>query len=105
MFASHLDTSSSSQSRIKILLYFYEKQKKSSWFSSNEDLMWEQWILSLTLTQAKTEKEEIQAKKKLESDLTAFLKEISFKCMERLDSIPPITSNEPFPFQVNLKFI
>ncbi len=61
---------------------------------------WEQWIFSFTLTQARGEREELDARKRMALDLQALLEQISIKSLETLDHIPPLTSSDAFPFQV-----
>ena len=61
-----------------------------------------QWIFTVSLTQARNEKEELEAKKRTEEDLQNLLGLLSLTSLEELNHIPPITSSEAFPFQVSL---
>jgi hypothetical protein len=61
---------------------------------------WEQWIFSFTLTQARGEREELEARKRMAQDLQGLLELISTRSLETLDHIPPLTSSDAFPFQV-----
>lgn len=62
---------------------------------------WEQWIFSFTLTQARGEREELEARKRMAQDLQGLLEMISTRSLETLDHIPPLTSSDAFPFQVS----
>ena len=88
--------------RVGILFYEKGKGSSSTWFSGSNDICWEQWIINVKITQALGEKDEIQAKKQLEADITQLLHNISDTTMQSLDHIPALTSNAPFPFQIVL---
>ncbi|KAI9206466.1 autophagy-related protein [Polychytrium aggregatum] len=86
-----------------IIMFSERREKKSTWFVKvSDDSCWEQWIVTLTLTQAKTEKEQIESKKMVETQLLNCLSSISQKTNDHKDHIPPVTNNDtyPFPFQI-----
>ena len=98
-FASLVELSSP---KGRIALLFHEKKPKKTWFAGSNEACWEQWIFSITVRQARTERDEIEAKKRMRKDLQAMLMRISCKTCEQMDHIPPITSSEAFPFEVRV---
>ncbi|KAJ3325544.1 hypothetical protein HDU76_013137 [Blyttiomyces sp. JEL0837] len=88
-----------------ISIFFTERRAKKNnyWFGkAEEEVCWEQWLISLTLTQARTEREQLEAKKAVETQLLTALSKITQKANENKDHVPPITNTDsyPFPFQI-----
>ncbi|KAJ3040671.1 hypothetical protein HDV00_010564 [Rhizophlyctis rosea] len=90
-----------SPNKTQLAVMFFERRPKKSWFSkSEEEVCWEQWLITLTTTTSKTEREQIEARKSLRENLVNALTTISQKTNEQKEHIPPITNNDPFPFQI-----
>ncbi|RMZ18332.1 hypothetical protein D0862_00397 [Hortaea werneckii] len=108
-----LDTASNQQSpqytskagRGSIVLQFLEKKRrKAGWFGvkGEEETVWENWVISVTLTSARSETEAARNKTSMEASLQkAAMKVVTLVNAER-GHIPPITTNEtnPFPYQI-----
>ncbi|RMY11936.1 hypothetical protein D0867_07924 [Hortaea werneckii] len=108
-----LDTASTQQSpqytskagRGCIVLQFLEKKRrKAGWFGvkGEEETVWENWVISVTLTSARSEMEAARNKTSMETSLQkAAMKVVTLVNAER-GHIPPITTNEtnPFPYQI-----
>ncbi|RMX85406.1 hypothetical protein D0869_03856 [Hortaea werneckii] len=108
-----LDTASTQQSpqytskagRGSIVLQFLEKKRrKAGWFGvkGEEETVWENWVISVTLTSARSETEAARNKTSMETSLQkAAMKVVTLVNAER-GHIPPITTNEtnPFPYQI-----
>lgn len=86
---------------LHLLIKFYSK-KEAKWFN-NSDEIWEEWIISINITRAKTEREQIQARSSLETDLHLLMGQISSESGKKRDHIPPILDANPFPFQITFQ--
>lgn len=108
--------------RGQIAVEFYERRPKKAWFSKAEEkVCWEQWLLSVTLVNprtdsgtsetfshglgnipANTETERARARASIEHQLQKAVLEIITTASLRKDHIPPITTNDtnPFPYQI-----
>ncbi|KAI8900444.1 hypothetical protein BC833DRAFT_581700 [Globomyces pollinis-pini] len=101
---SQVDLSATKQ--MQVAVHFYEKKHKKSWFSTvtskEDDSRWEEWIITIHLSRATTEKEQIMAKANLIQSLQTLLMTISLESGVKRDHIPPILNSEPFPFDITL---
>ncbi|KAK5121937.1 hypothetical protein LTR85_004509 [Meristemomyces frigidus] len=112
-FIRALDTASTQQSpqynpkagRSTIVVQFLEKKRrKAGWFGvkGEEETVWENWIIEVTLSSARSESEAVRNRRTMEKSLqTAAMKIVTIVNKER-DHIPPITTNEtnPFPYHI-----
>lgn len=107
--------------RGQIAVEFYERRPKKAWFSKAEEkVCWEQWVLSVTLVNPRTDSgtssyvctyptgfadnltERARTRASIEHQLQKAVLEIITTAGLRKDHIPPITTNEsnPFPYQI-----
>ncbi|KAI9094301.1 hypothetical protein DFS34DRAFT_651988 [Phlyctochytrium arcticum] len=85
----------------QMAVMFFERRPKKSWFTkSEEEVCWEQWVLTITIHTSRTEREQIDARRQIQKDLVTVLQTISQVSNEQKDHIPPIVNNDPFPFQI-----
>ena len=111
-FVRQLDSASTQPSpqyqpkagRGQLVLQFLEKKRKKGWFvaKADEETVWENWILEVSLTSARSEPEASRNRKQMEKQLqNAAMKIVQIVNRER-NHIPPITTNEanPFPYQI-----
>ncbi|KAJ3278690.1 hypothetical protein HK104_002104 [Borealophlyctis nickersoniae] len=92
---------SGTSNKVQLAVMFFERRAKKSWFTkTEEEVCWEQWLLTLTLTQSKTEREQIESRKSLRNELLSSLLSITQRTNEQKDHIPPLTSSDPFPYQI-----
>ncbi|KAI8930315.1 hypothetical protein BC831DRAFT_395327 [Entophlyctis helioformis] len=88
---------------LQISVSFYERRPRKSWFTkADEDVCWEEWSLLIALTQATTEQQQLQAQTQLAKDVAETLMAIAREANEKKDHIPPMLSNDPFPFQITV---
>ncbi|KAM9988298.1 hypothetical protein ACTFIZ_003672 [Dictyostelium cf. discoideum] len=80
----------------QLSISFYEKRTKTTIFSNNNNVCWEQWIISFQLVHAMDQKS-------LFSQLTDTINKI-IENVNQEKSIPPITSSNemPFPFSIQI---
>ncbi|KAI8853194.1 hypothetical protein BC829DRAFT_22817 [Chytridium lagenaria] len=86
-----------------IAIMFLERRAKKYWFTkTEEEICWEHWTVNISISQSRTEKEQIEAKRSIEKNLFECLMNITQKCNENKDHVPPIVNNDtyPFPFQI-----
>ena len=113
-FVRQLDSASTQPSpqyqpkagRGQLVLQFLEKKRKKGWFvaKADEETIWENWILEVSLTSARSEPEASRNRKQMEKQLqNAAMKIVQIVNRER-NHIPPITTNEanPFPYQIHV---
>ena len=86
------------------MVQFSEKKRKKGWFvaKADEETVWENWVVDVTLTSARSEPEAVRNRRQMENHLqSAVLKVIQTVNRER-NHIPPITTNDanPFPYQI-----
>jgi hypothetical protein len=111
-FIRQLDSASTQQSpqyqpkagRGQLVVQFLEKKRKKGWFvaKADEETIWENWVIDVTLTSARSEPEAVRNRRQMENQLqSAVLKVIQTVNRER-NHIPPITTNDtnPFPYQI-----
>ena len=107
-----LDSASTQQSpqyqpkagRGQLVVQFLEKKRRKGWFvaKADEETVWENWIIDVTMTTARSEPEANRNRWQMERQLqAAVLKIIQIADCQR-DHIPPITTNDtnPFPYQI-----
>jgi hypothetical protein len=90
--------------RGQLVVQFLEKKRRKGWFvaKADEETVWENWIIDVTLTSARSEPEAARNRRQMEKQLqTAAMAVIQTANRER-DHIPPITSTDsnPFPYQI-----
>ncbi len=95
-----IDTVSSKQYQISIS--FYEKKPKKSWFTKEDDGCWEEWNITIEITRATSEKEQIIAKTNLSRALFSNLIHITTEAGNKRDHIPPILNSDPFPYTITI---
>jgi len=97
--------SPTSKSRGQITVSFLEKRtaKKSSWWAPNEkEKAWEEWIISVNVESASTERERAFVDAETRRQLVQFqTRSLAFVNDQRAH-IPPITSSESFPFPIEI---
>ncbi|CUS11476.1 unnamed protein product [Tuber aestivum] len=82
---------------------FYERRPKKNWFSkAEENVCWEQWMLTVTVVSARTDADRAKLRTSMEAQLQAAVLNIITTASMKKDHIPPITTNEanPFPYQI-----
>lgn len=106
-FSSSSSSSSSSSRRSHVIsVLFSERRRKKNnyWFSTvEEDICWERWNIHVTVTHARNEREQIDARRAAVLCLSNSLLEVTKQADESKDNVPPITSMDesyPFPFQI-----
>jgi hypothetical protein len=97
-------TTSAPAGRAQILVQFFEKKRKKSYFftKGDETVCWEQWVLNITCATPKTELEKRKVRQAMEKSLSkTCLKIINIVNREK-DHIPPITEADtnPFPYSI-----
>ncbi|KAL7272977.1 hypothetical protein RUND412_004196 [Rhizina undulata] len=95
-------TGTAKSHRGQIAVQFFERRTRKAWFSKEEKICWEQWILSVTLVTSRNDAERSKTRKLTETQLQAAVLEIITIASTRKDHIPPITSNDdnPFPYSI-----
>lgn len=93
--------------RAQILVQFFEKKRKKSYFFSkggDEDVCWEQWVLNITCATPKTEQEKRKVRQAMEKSLSKTCMKIINIVNREKDHIPPITVAEtnPFPYVITV---
>ncbi|KAI9325489.1 autophagy-related protein [Obelidium mucronatum] len=89
-----------------ILSFSERKQKKAQGWFSNEPAVipWEQWTIRLVITQSKTERDQLQAKKSIEQQLHSTLLKITQIANDHKDHVPAITTQDSYPFPMQISF-
>ncbi|KAJ3156378.1 hypothetical protein HDU89_004160 [Geranomyces variabilis] len=91
----------SGRNRGQIAIMFFARRPKKSWFStSEEEVCWEQWALTISIRDALSERSQLGSRRTLQTDLVAALKTISEVTNEQKEHVPPIVNSDPFPFQI-----
>ncbi|KAF2158174.1 DUF1649-domain-containing protein [Myriangium duriaei CBS 260.36] len=90
--------------RGQVVVQFMEKKRRKGWFGgkADDELVWESWVLDVTLATPRTDTEVVKARRAMENSLQrTALKIINIVNRDR-NHIPPITTNEtnPFPYQI-----
>ena len=102
--SSGAQTSPASKPRGQLVVQFLEKKRRKGWFvaKADEETVWENWVIDVTLTTARSEPEAIRNRRLMERGLEkAAMKIIGIVNAER-GHIPPITTNESNPFPYNI---
>ncbi|KAJ1561842.1 hypothetical protein HK405_002556 [Cladochytrium tenue] len=76
-------------------------RRNNYWFAVRAE---EQWTVRVTVTRARSEKEQIHAQRAAEAGLSAALSKVARASNENKDHIPPVTTVDgyPFPFQITV---
>lgn len=111
-FLRQLDSASTQQSpqyqpkagRGQLVLQYLEKKRRKGWFvaKADEETVWENWVIDVTLTSARSEPEAMRNRRHMEKQLqTAAMTVVKTVNRDR-NHIPPITTNDsnPFPYQI-----
>ncbi|KAI8827290.1 uncharacterized protein EV422DRAFT_563375 [Fimicolochytrium jonesii] len=92
---------STGRNRGQIAMLFFARRPKKSWFTtSEEEVCWEQWVITIIVRDALSERDQLASRRTMQNDLIAALTTISHITNEQKDHIPPIVNNDPFPFQI-----
>jgi alpha-galactosidase/6-phospho-beta-glucosidase family protein len=91
--------------RAQILVQFFEKKRKKSYFftkGGDETVCWEQWVLNITCATPKNEREKRQVRSAMEKSLSKTCLKIINIVNKEKDHIPPITEADtnPFPYTI-----
>jgi len=89
--------------------FFDKKRRKSSWLTgigraNEEEVIWEEWLVEVTIARPKTEGEREKVRRAMESSLQKTALKIVNIVNRDKDHIPPITTSEanPFPYKIML---
>jgi len=89
--------------------FFDKKRRKSGWLTgigrgNDEEVVWEEWLVEVTIARPKTEGERIKVRRAMESSLQKTAMKIVSIVNRDKDHIPPITTSEanPFPYKIVL---
>ena len=96
---------SNKNGRGQLVLQFLEKKRrKSGWFvtKADEETVWENWIIDVTLMSARGEIEAGRNRRRMERSLQEAAMKVVNTVNGHKSHIPPITTNEanPFPYQI-----
>ncbi len=105
-----MEATSSTQTQMRpgrgqVVVQFLEKKRRKGWFvaKADEETVWENWVIDVSLTTARSEPEAARNRKQMEQQLqTAALTVIETADLEK-DHIPPITTTDtsgPFPYAI-----
>lgn len=80
--------------RSQLTLAFSERRSKKSWFagSYDEDVVWEEWIVAVSVKNSKTDSEHEASKRTLEAELPSLLMKVAALANDNRDAIPKLTS-------------
>ncbi|RKP06958.1 hypothetical protein THASP1DRAFT_31231 [Thamnocephalis sphaerospora] len=102
-FARHLDTTGLDTAQI--LVSFFEKRTKSTWFSKAEEhVCWEEWPIAITCVRPRDERDQAYLKQAASAQLRKLLAGIVHTVETHREHVPAITTNEgnPFPYQITI---
>lgn len=111
-FIRQLDSASTQQSpqyqpkagRGQLVVQFLEKKRKKGWFvaKADEETVWENWVIDVTLTSARSEPEAVRNRRQMENNLQSTVLKVIQTVNRERNHIPPITTNDanPFPYQI-----
>ena len=112
MLLRQLDTASQQTSppysakagRGTLVVQFLERKRRKGWFvaKADEETVWENWIIEVVLTSARSEPEAARNRRQMEKNLQKAVMRIVELVNKERNHIPPITTNEsnPFPYQI-----
>lgn len=90
--------------RGQVVVQFLEKKRRKGWFGgkADDELIWESWVLDVTLATPRSDTEVVKARRAMESTLQRTAMKIINIVNRDRNHIPPITTNEtnPFPYQI-----
>ena len=113
-FLRQLDSVSTQQSpqyqlkpsKGQLVLQFLEKKRRKGWFvqKADEETVWENWVLDVTLTSARSEPEAVRNRKQMEQQFWDAAMRVVMVVNQERSHIPPITTNEtnPFPYRIHV---
>ncbi|KAJ3353447.1 hypothetical protein HDU91_005887 [Kappamyces sp. JEL0680] len=110
-FIAQLDQSDAANSpspkpiKANLVVSFYEKKVKKHWFGKDDDSPWEEWVVTLDITRARSERDQISAKSQLAKSVEGALAYISIESGRKRDHIPPIVNSEPFPYSISFTIL
>jgi len=102
-FISYVEANASPKAQIAVM--FFEKKTQRAWYGqSSKEICWEQWLITLTFQNVRTERESIQARLSSKDQFGKTLLQIIDVCDAKKDHIPAITSTDtnPFPYQITM---
>jgi len=89
--------------------FFDRKRRKSGWLTgigrgNEEEVLWEEWLVEVTIARPKTEGEREKVRRAMESSLQKTAVKIVGIVNRDKDHIPPITTSDanPFPYKIVL---
>jgi len=89
--------------------FFDRKRRKSGWLTgigrgNEEEVLWEEWLVEVTIARPKTEGEREKVRRAMESSLQKTALKIVGIVNRDKDHIPPITTSDanPFPYKILL---
>jgi len=102
--------------QVKILVSFYETRSKKGWFSKEEKVCWEQWIININCLSPLNPNPNNNPQTwqphfppasyvvKLEERLSGVMRHILRVINDNKNHIPPLTSKEitPFPYDITI---
>jgi autophagy-related protein 101 len=101
LFISLLDQG---KSKGNVILSFFEKRSRKGWFAL-EEVPWEEWVITVIVTRAATQREQITSLKTLSKDVGQALSFISLESGRQRDHIPPIVNSQAFPFTISHQLV
>jgi len=92
-------------SRAQVIVQFFEKRRRKTYFSfgkADEEVVWEQWTLNVSVATPRTETDVIKVRRAMEKSLYKTATKIVGIVNREKDHIPPITTTESnaFPYQI-----
>ncbi|KAK5108290.1 hypothetical protein LTR62_008605 [Meristemomyces frigidus] len=87
-----------------ITVQFLERRRRKGWFITkpDEETIWETWVLSVSLTSARSEPEAERNRRVMEASLQEAVMKVITTANGEKEHIPPITTNDStaFPYQI-----
>ena len=83
-----------------LVVQFLERKRRKGWFvaKADEETVWENWIIEVTLTSARSEPEAARNRRQMEKNLQKAATNVVEIVNKERNHIPPITTNENNPF-------
>jgi len=87
-----------------LVVNFLEKKRRKGWFvaKAEEELVWESWLIDVTIRTARSEPEAARNRKQMEEQLQDAAMRIVMLVNRDRGHIPPITTTDanPFPYAI-----